>query len=58
MNKISKPGLFIFLLNFILMIALILLNQQIPDLIVYIFWGSIIVTIAGAIVTRRKSQLP
>lgn len=57
MNRISKLGLFIFIVNFILMIALILLNQEMPDFTIHIFWVSIIVTIAGAIITRRKNQL-
>lgn len=58
MNKISKIGLFILLLNIISMIALILLNQTIPDFIMYVFLGSMIVTIAGAMINRRKNQLP
>jgi membrane-bound acyltransferase YfiQ involved in biofilm formation len=57
MNKISKIGLFIYLLNFILMIALILLNQKIPDYMVYVFWVSLVITIAGAIINKRKNQL-
>ena len=53
MNKISKIGLSIFLLNFILMTTLLLLNQTIPNFIMYVFSGSIMVTIARGIINPR-----
>jgi len=58
MNKISKCGLIIALLTFIIMIILVLLSQQIPNLLMCFFSGGLIVTIAGAFVKRGKNQLP
>ena len=56
MNKISKIGLFIFILNFIFMSILILLNQTIPDFISYIFFGALIINFVGVIVNQRKAN--
>ena len=56
MNKISKIGLSILLLDIILMIALVLLNQRIPDFFgKYVFGGALIITFAGAIKDHRKN---
>ena len=56
MSKTSKLGLFVYLLNFIVMFVLIGLSRQIPGFMVYIFWASIIVTIGGGL-NRKASKL-
>lgn len=58
MNIISKVGLFTYIINFILMIFLMLLSQKIPDFLMYVFGGSLIITIVGAMKNQRKDQLP
>lgn len=58
MNKISKIGLSILLLDFILIIALVLLKQRIPEFFgKYVFGGALIITFAGAIKDQRKNKL-
>lgn len=56
MTKISQLGLLVYLLNFIVMLVMICLNQQIPGFMVYIFWVAIAVTIGGSL-NRRVGKL-
>lgn len=56
MNKISKIGLIVQLLSGIIMIILMLLSQQVPDSLMYVFGGALILTFAGAIVSLRKNK--
>jgi hypothetical protein len=55
MNKISKYGLGIELITFIIMLVLVLFSQQVPELLMCFFRIGLIVTIAGAIVKQRKA---
>lgn len=56
MNKILKIGLITYFINFIILIVLILLSRQIPSIIMYVFWGSLIVTLASALINIRKKK--
>ena len=56
MNKVSKIGLIIELISGIIMIVLVLLSQQIPDFVAYVFGGGLVLTLAGAIVNIRENK--
>ena len=57
MNKISRAGIMINILTYITVIILVLLSQKMPDSLMYVFCGGLILTLAGAIVNKRKNQL-
>lgn len=56
MNNISKLGLIMYFLSFLIVIILILLQQKIPNLVMYLFTVGLILNFVGVIRQIRKNN--
>ncbi len=56
MNNISKLGLIMCFLSFLIVIILILLQQKIPNLVMYLFTVGLILNFVGVIRQIRKNN--
>jgi len=59
MNALSKIGLIINIFAFLIMIILMfLLHEKVPNFIVYLFNGGLVLTFVGSIILIRKNKQP
>ena len=56
MNNISKLGLIMYFLSFLIVIILILLQQKISNLVMYLFTVGLILNFVGVIRQIRKNN--
>lgn len=56
MNNISKLGLIMCFLSFLIMILMFLLHQKIPNLVMYLFIGGLVLNFVGVFSQIGKNK--